>query len=247
MSFAFLPWYTGDYLRDTRHLSPLKHGVYLLLLAHCWDQKGPLPTDEQECSGIANCRSTDEIEALRYVLTRFFTRMQDGWYNKRIQREIERANAISLKRKSAGAKGYQARAKHLLSKSHASASTLTPTPTTTTTLTTTTTWEAYRTAYAARWRVEPKRNATVNSQIKALVARLGQDAPSVATFYLQHNDRYYILKRHPVGALLRDAEGMYQQWKTGMKATTLEARSAEQKDAVLEQIKRVSQRIEEKT
>lgn len=132
MSFAFLPMYTGDYFRDTRHLSPLRHGVYLQLLFYCWDQRGPLPLDEQECAGIANCRSQDDVEALRYILNRFFIKMDDGWYNKRMQREIERANAISLKRKSAGAKGYQAKAKHLPSKRVASASTLTTTTTTTT-------------------------------------------------------------------------------------------------------------------
>lgn len=136
VSWAFLPFYTGDYLRDTRHLTPLKHGVYVLLLFHCWDQRGPLPLDEQECSGIANCRSADEVEALRYILERFFTRMEDGWYNRRIQHEIERASAISIKRKYAGAKGYQARAKQLPSKRYASASTLTTTTTTTPTTTT---------------------------------------------------------------------------------------------------------------
>jgi len=121
MSFAFLPFYTGDYLRDTRHLTPMRHGVYIMLLFHCWDQKGPIPLDEQECAGIANCRSHDEVDALRYVLERFFIRMEDGWYNKRMQREIERAHAIGLKRKIAGAKGFQAKAKHLLSKRQAKA------------------------------------------------------------------------------------------------------------------------------
>lgn len=139
MSFAFLALYTGDYLRDTRHLTPLKHGVYLLLLMHCWDSRGPVPLDEQECAGIANCRSADEIEALRYVLEKYFTRMEDGWYNHRIQAEIERAQAISSKRKDAGFKGYLARAKQLPSKRYASASTTTPTTISTTTPTTTTT------------------------------------------------------------------------------------------------------------
>ena len=128
MSFAYLPLYTGDYLRDTRHLSPLRHGVYLLLLMHCWDQKGPLPLDEQEIAGIANCRSADEIDALRYVVSRFFVQMEDGWYNKRIQTEIERAEVISRERSVAGRKGYEARAKQLPSKSQASASTPTPIP-----------------------------------------------------------------------------------------------------------------------
>jgi len=135
MSFAFMPLYSGDYLRDTRHLSPLRHGVYLLLLMHCWDQKGPVPLDEQEAAGVANCRSSDEIEALRYILARFFIRCEDGWYNKRMQAEIERAESISRARSEAGRQGYQAKAKQLSSKSQASASTptttLTPTPTTT--------------------------------------------------------------------------------------------------------------------
>lgn len=121
MSFAFLALYTGDYLRDTRGLSPLAHGIYLLLLMFQWDTRGPLPKDEQDIAGIANCRSSDEIEALRRVLNRFFIRMDDGYYNPRMQREIERACALSLKRKYAGAKGYQAIAKHLHGKSPASA------------------------------------------------------------------------------------------------------------------------------
>lgn len=131
MSFAFMPIYTGDYLRDTRHLTPAKHGIYFLLLMHCWDQKGPLPLDEQECAGIANCRSADEVESLRYILTKFFIRMDDGFYNRRMQTEIERAENISHARSDAGRKGYQAKAKQLLSKCLASASTPTPTPTTT--------------------------------------------------------------------------------------------------------------------
>ena len=126
MSFAYLALYTGDYLRDTRHLTPLRHGAYLLLLMHCWDSRGPVPLDEQEAAGIANCRSADEVDALRYVLQRFFTKMEDGWYNRRIQLEIERAASISNARSQAGKKGYQAIAKHLLSKSQARASTPPP-------------------------------------------------------------------------------------------------------------------------
>lgn len=120
MSFAYLPLYTGDYLRDTRHLTPLRHGIYLLALMHCWDSKGPMPLDEQECSGVCNCRSADEIDALRYILNRYFIRMEDGHYNARMQREVERSEAISGVRSDAGKKGYQAKAKQLLGKSLAS-------------------------------------------------------------------------------------------------------------------------------
>lgn len=109
MSFAYLPWYTGDYLRDTRHLSPMKHGIYLLLLAHCWDQKGPVPLDEQEAAGIANCRSTDEIEALRYVLDRYFVRMDDGHYNKRMAEEVAKAERLSRQLHEAGLRSAEVR------------------------------------------------------------------------------------------------------------------------------------------
>lgn len=135
MSFAYLALYTGDYLRDTRHLSCCEHGIFLLLIMHCWDSRGPVPLDEKKIAGISGARSGDEIEAMRRVLNEFFVKMEDGWYNRRIQLEIERAQAISSKRKSAGFKGYQARAKQLPSKSSASASNTTPTtistPTTT--------------------------------------------------------------------------------------------------------------------
>lgn len=119
MSFAYMPFYTGDYIRDTRHLTPMRHGVYVLALAHCWDTKGPMPLDEQECAGIVNARSADEIEALRYVLGKYFVRMDDGHYSPRMQKEIERSEAISRERAEAGRKGYEARAKQLTSKRQA--------------------------------------------------------------------------------------------------------------------------------
>lgn len=95
MSFAFMPVYTGDYARDTRHLTPEEHGVYLLLLMYCWDQRGPVPLDERRQCGIVNARSGGEIESLRRVLGEFFTRMEDGWYNKRMSEEVAKAETIS--------------------------------------------------------------------------------------------------------------------------------------------------------
>lgn len=140
MSFAYLALFTGDYLRDTRHLSCSEHGVYLLLLMHCWDSKGPVPLDERKQMGICGARSGDELEALRRVRDEFFIRMEDGYYNPRMQREIERMHSIHNARSNAGKMGYQAKAKQLpkkdvqanarqlLSKSQASAKQLPLTP-----------------------------------------------------------------------------------------------------------------------
>ena len=142
MSFAFLPLYTGDYLRDTQHLSCSEHGIFLKFLMHCWDQRGPLPRDERKLHGICNARSGDEIEAMRRVLGEFFTSMEDGWYNKRMQEEICRAQRLNADRRSAGLASAEARRTSLREAASVQqvlnrCSTVAGTPTTTTTTTTT--------------------------------------------------------------------------------------------------------------
>lgn len=101
-------------------------------------------------------------------------------------------------------------------------------------------WEAYRSAYARRYQVDPVRNAGVNAILGRLVDKLGaNEAPQVAAFYLTHHLPFYVTKRHPVTLLLADAEGLRTQWATGAKATTGEARNMEAQDEARAQIKRV--------
>lgn len=101
-------------------------------------------------------------------------------------------------------------------------------------------WESYRSAYELRYGAPPIRNASVNGILSRLVDRLGVDvAPAVATFYVQHNNPFYVGKRHPVSLLLADAEGLHTQWVTGVKATTGEAKNAERRDDAQAQIARV--------
>lgn len=104
-------------------------------------------------------------------------------------------------------------------------------------------WEGYREAYLGRYAVEPVRNAKANALMQQLARRLGKEAPAVAAFYLTHNSGLYVSSRHALELLVRDAEGLRTQWATGVKSTHLEGRSAEQRDAVLEQVKRVSERM----
>ncbi|MGL4296232.1 MAG: hypothetical protein ACRCTG_10990 [Aestuariivirga sp.] len=102
------------------------------------------------------------------------------------------------------------------------------------------TWEAYAGAYRRRYGVEPVRNSKTNAQLCQLVDRLGaQEAPEVAAFYVTHNKPLYVSARHPANLLVQDAEGLRTQWATGVKATTRETQSAEQKDNMREQYKRV--------
>ncbi len=81
-------------------------------------------------------------------------------------------------------------------------------------------WEAYRTAFLARYRVEPVRNAKVNGQLLEIVKRLGaEDAPKVAAFYLGISDPQYLRLNHPVGTLLMNCESIHSMWKMGQTST----------------------------
>ena len=76
------------------------------------------------------------------------------------------------------------------------------------------------------------RNRKVNSQLAALVDRVGvTDAPSVAEFYLLHNGALYVRAKHCTDLLLRDAEGLHTEWARGQQVTAAEATALDRKQA----------------
>lgn len=90
-------------------------------------------------------------------------------------------------------------------------------------------WERYKTAYLGRYKTEPVRNATTNSQVSQLIKRLGGEAAcNVAEFYVWHNDLFYVRAMHPTGLLLRDAEGLHTQWAKGQTVTHSQARKIDE-------------------
>lgn len=105
-------------------------------------------------------------------------------------------------------------------------------------------WAAYSEAYEQRYGVAPARNAAVNSQMAHVVRRLGEEAPDVARFYLEHNQGWYITKGHPVSGLLSDAESLRMQWATGRKVTRGDAKNAETIDEFAAQSRRVEKMLE---
>lgn len=90
-------------------------------------------------------------------------------------------------------------------------------------------FDAYRSAYVARWKNEPVRNARVNSQCTQLGQRLGEDALDVVRFYVLHNDSMFIRDMHPIGLCLAKAEGLHTQWKLGHAITSADVRIAERR------------------
>lgn len=87
------------------------------------------------------------------------------------------------------------------------------------------TWAAYVEAYSTRYGVAPVRNQQVNSQVKGFVKRIGgMEAPLVASWFVGHNDSWYVKTGHSVAALLRDAEKLRTEWATNQRMTTTRAR-----------------------
>lgn len=86
-------------------------------------------------------------------------------------------------------------------------------------------WERFTAAYQDRYGVPPVRNIRINSQMKKLVECLGKEAPAVACFYVRSvNDQYVVKNSHPLGILLKGAEGYRTQWATGRAMTDGQAR-----------------------
>lgn len=105
----------GDYHRKAGRLSMIEHGAFTLLIDSCYDRER-FPTEE-EAIKWAWARTDEEIEAVRFVLDRFFE-LEDGVYvqtriaeelnaykqqaetNKRIAKEREDKRRTDRERKS---------------------------------------------------------------------------------------------------------------------------------------------------
>src|SRR3974377_1803915 len=100
MSRAWMPLYVGDYLRDTRDLSTLQHGAYLLLIMHYW-QHDALPSDDQQLAAIAGVSRS----VWRRISAPIRAKFADGWRHRRIDSEIARAERALMQRRRAGHNG----------------------------------------------------------------------------------------------------------------------------------------------
>lgn len=97
-----MPIYWGDYLRDTRDLTTLQHGAYLLLIAHYWQHDG-LPSEEARLAAIAGV--TPQVwKTIRGAIADKF---QEGWKHKRVDDEIQKAERKWMQRSQAGKAGGQ--------------------------------------------------------------------------------------------------------------------------------------------
>lgn len=96
MSRPWMPLWVGDYLRDTKHLTTVEHGAYMLLIMHYWTYGG-LPTDEKNLQKISQI-SPHLWAKISPNIHKFFT---PDWRHKRIDKELEKHMKISRARAAA--------------------------------------------------------------------------------------------------------------------------------------------------
>lgn len=90
MALPFMPFYWGDYWRDTAHLSDAEHVSYLRLISHYW-QHGALPTTDERLSRIAGRTLNDWLE-MKETMKNFFS---ENWSHNRIERDLQKQKEIS--------------------------------------------------------------------------------------------------------------------------------------------------------
>jgi uncharacterized protein YdaU (DUF1376 family) len=118
-SSAWMPFYVGDYLADTMHLTTVQHGAYFLLICHYW-RTGPIVDDDGVLASI--CRmGKSEWTKNRAIIRRFFTARDGLLHQKRIDAELEFASGISEKRRAAANASWANRESKPAANAHANA------------------------------------------------------------------------------------------------------------------------------
>lgn len=88
----------GDYAKKAGRLSMLQHGAYTLLIDSCYDRE-EFPTVEDAIDWTW-ASSKEEIEAVEFVLKKFFELQEDGRYvQNRIKQELEDYKSKAIKNK----------------------------------------------------------------------------------------------------------------------------------------------------
>jgi uncharacterized protein YdaU (DUF1376 family) len=107
MSNPWSAFYWGDYIADTGHLTLAQHGAYILLMAHYYRTRRPLPANASVLHRVCRCTTDADKSSVDEVLAEFFT-LEDGLYrHNRIDRELAKSTDISEKRRAAAQAKHQ--------------------------------------------------------------------------------------------------------------------------------------------
>lgn len=104
----WMPIYCGDYLKDTQDLTITEHGAYFKLMMAYW-QKGCLEHCLSKCYRIAGAYTEEHQEAVKNVVDKFFVVVDGSLRNKRLDAELNAANARKDKAHTRAQKAASAR------------------------------------------------------------------------------------------------------------------------------------------
>lgn len=105
---VWMPFYWGDYLRDTAHLDTLEHGAYMLLIGHYWINGKGIASADKRLAAVTGM-TIDAWKEIKPTIKEFFT-VEDGfWRHSRIDEEIKTAGNKAEARSDAGKRGAEVR------------------------------------------------------------------------------------------------------------------------------------------
>lgn len=98
-----MPFYPGDYLRDTIGLTLAQHGAYLLVILAYWSNKGPITESD------ARAAMRDALQSDCDRIASFFKIESGKWHHKRIDAELRQAKKNRISRTRAATIANKAR------------------------------------------------------------------------------------------------------------------------------------------
>lgn len=103
MSLYWFPFYVGEYLQDTGHLSQAENGCYLLFMLHCYGKGEGIP--EGKRYQIARAFTDDERAACDRVLEEFFHKTDGVFKNPKIENVLADMTARAERSRENGKRG----------------------------------------------------------------------------------------------------------------------------------------------
>ena len=105
----FYKHHIGDYDSATAHLSMIEDAAYSRLIRRYYATEEPLPKEVAACARLVRAHSKAEVAAVAAMLREFFTLTDDGWHQKRCDKEITIAKAKAEINREVGKKGGRPR------------------------------------------------------------------------------------------------------------------------------------------
>ena len=81
--FPTMPFHTDAYLADTRHLTTIEHGTYMLLLITAWRNGGSLPNDDKLLARYASL-GPRQWQRIKPTIMQFFHEENGSLYNGKL-------------------------------------------------------------------------------------------------------------------------------------------------------------------